>query len=148
MRPGAWDPAGFLAPGSSLADTLARDAAEVARLGMDLPTIGQRLQELLQAAAGSDAFHPAPIGEYDVEVLRQRGLITCPWAPEEHEACSAGGGARPTANRFIIRHRPSGNRVEGFELSIHLIRDHGFFGGPGTRFRIDPEALARLLGSG
>jgi hypothetical protein len=148
MQPGAWDPSGFLTPGSSLADVLARDADTVRRLGMELPVIGEKLQELLRAGGGSDVFQPTVVGDYAVEVLHQRGLITCPWAPEEFEACPVGQGARPTANRFIIRHRPSGTRIEGFELSIHLIRDHGFFGGPDTRFRIDPKRLASLLGVG
>jgi hypothetical protein len=39
-------------------------------------------------------------------------------------------------------------RLEGFELSIHLIRDHAFFGGPGTRFRIDPERAVAILNLG
>jgi len=147
MQPGAWDSGGFLAPGSSLADLLARDADTVRRLGIDLRTMGARLEELLRAGGGSDVFQPTVVGDYEVEVLHQRGLITCPWAPEEGESCPAGQGGRPTANRFIIRHRPTGNRIEGFELTVHLLRDHGFFGGPGTRFRIDPESLASVLGS-
>lgn len=147
MQPGAWDPAGFLAPNDPLADVLARDAATLRRLGIEPSRLGRRLEDLLRAGAGSDALLPADVGEYEVEVRRQRGLITCPWAPEEHEACPIGGG-RPTANRFVLRHRGSGRRVEGFELSIHLIRAHGFFGGPGTRFRIEPEDLAGVLGLG
>ena len=148
MQPGAWDSSGFLTPGSSLAGILASDAASVHRLGLDLEVMGERLQELLQAGAGSDVFLPIVVGEHEVELLRGRGMITCPWAPAEFEACPTGHGARPTANRFIIRHRPSGNRFEGFELSIHLIREHGFFGGPGTRFRIDPEQIVAVLGLG
>jgi hypothetical protein len=148
MQPGAWDASGFLTPGSSLADVLARDADTVRRLGVDLQAIGERLRELLRAGEGSDVFQPTVVGDFEVEVLHQRGLITCPWAPEEFEVCPVGQGARPTANRFIIRHRPTGNRIEGFELSIHLICDHGFFGGPGTRYRIDPERLALVFALG
>jgi hypothetical protein len=148
MRPGAWDPAGFLAPGDSLADVLARDSATLHRLGIEPSQLGGRLEDLLRAGAGSDALLPADVGECEVELRRQRGLITCPWAPEEHEACPIGSSGRPTANRFVLRHRRSGRTVEGFELVSHLIRAHGFFGGPGTRFRIDPEDLAAVLGLG
>jgi hypothetical protein len=148
MRPGAWDPAGFLAPGDSLADVLARDAATVRSLGIETPTLGKRLEDLLRAGAGSDALLSTDVGEYEVEVRRQRGLITCPWAPEEHEPCPISGGGRPTANRFVLRNRGSGRSIEGFELVAHLIRAHGFFGGPGTRFRIEPEDLAVVLGVG
>lgn len=148
MLPGAWDPAGFLMPGSSLAEVLARDAQTLRRLGVEAGALGTRLDDLLRAGAESDVYAPASAGPYEIEILRQRGGITCPWAPGEFEACPAGGGATPTANRFRIRHGPSGRTVEGFELSIHLIRDHGFFGGPGTRFRIEPETLAAVLEMG
>jgi hypothetical protein len=45
----------------------------------------------------------------------------------------------------MVRRRSGGVVVSGFELSAHLISEHGFFGGIGTVFRIEPEALAALL---
>jgi hypothetical protein len=146
MQPGSWDPAGFLRPGTSLTEVLARDAEALRSLSYDAATIGSRLAELLEIGAASDVGRPRGAGDFQVELHRQRGMITCPWAPDEFEGCSVGGGGRPTANRFVIVHRPSGERLEGFELSAHLIRDHGFFGGPGTRFRVDPERATGLLG--
>lgn len=144
MQPGAWDAAGFLAPGDLLGDVLARDAQTLRSLGVEAAAIGERLEGLLRAAE-TDVFTPVLAGPYEIQILRQRGLITCPWAPEEFEPCPSGGGMRPTANRFRLRHRPSGRTLEGFELSAHLIRAHAFFGGPGTRFRLEPERLATFL---
>jgi len=47
--------------------------------------------------------------------------------------------------RFTITD-PSGRRLSGYELSAHLIRDHGFFGGPDTRYRLEPAEVAGILG--
>jgi hypothetical protein len=145
MRPGRWDTAGFLLPGMGLADVLAADADLVRRRGLDPEQLGRGLAELLAAGARSDFRRPVRVGTHDVEILRQRGLITCPWAPEEFEACHVGAGGLPTANRFRIKRLPSHARLDGFELSAHLIRDHGFFGGPGTRFRLEPERVIEAL---
>jgi hypothetical protein len=146
MRPGAWDTAGFLSEDDSLEVVLDQDGRVLEARGLTAEALGARLSGLLEAAEGSDLARPARSEQHEVEIVRQRGLITCPWAAEEFEACSAGAGARPTANRFSIVNRASRHRLEGFELSGHLIRDHGFFGGPGTRFRLDPQDVADVLG--
>jgi hypothetical protein len=46
----------------------------------------------------------------------------------------------------VIIHRASGQRLAGYELSVHLIRDHSFFGGPGTPFRLEPQDAVSLVG--
>lgn len=145
MQPGAWDGAGFLRPGTSLSAVQAEDAETTRRLGLEVQTIGARLGELLDAAADSDVGRPVTVGELQVELLRGRGFLTCPWAPEEFEPCPVGHGGRATANRFTII-SSSGRRLAGYELSAHLIRDHEFFGGPDTRYRLEPEELAGILG--
>jgi hypothetical protein len=113
--------------------------------GTNAATVGHRRAELLSAARGSDVGRALRLDLVDVEVYRQRGLITCPWASDEFESCEIGEGSPPAANRFLIRHRSSQVVLQGFELSADLIRDHGFFGGPSTRFRIEPTELTLLL---
>ena len=147
MQPGAWDGPGFLRPGTSLLAVIAEDADTARGLGVDVGTIGGRLGELLDAGEGSDLGRPATVGPFRVEIVRGRGFLTCPWAPEEFSPCPVGLGGGSAANRFTIAGE-AGHRLEGYELSAHLIRDHGFFGGPGTRYRLEPEALAAFLGLG
>jgi hypothetical protein len=48
-------------------------------------------------------------------------------------------------SQFGIRDASSGLELRGFVLTAHLIREHGFFGGVGTAWRIDPARLAALL---
>jgi hypothetical protein len=145
MQPGAWYPHGFLQKDSSLAEVLANDARTLADLGVTAEQVGQRLAELLESGSESDWSRPAQAGEYKVEIRRRRGFITCPWAPDEFEPCTIGNLSRPTANEFLLQRRNSQQRLEGLELSVHLIRDHAFFGGPGTRFRIEPERAVAIL---
>jgi hypothetical protein len=145
MRPGGWSPKPMLLPGEPLAARLENDATRLAQLGTTAEALGTRLAELLASAAGSDWFRPRRHADYDVELRKRRGLITCPWAEEEYAKCAHGLGVRPTANEFVIRRVSGSLTLSGYELSAHLIRDHGFFGGAGTVFRIEPDDLAVLF---
>jgi hypothetical protein len=148
MRPGGWYTKPLLLESESLVLTLEEDARRLVRLGVSAEVLGHRLAELLATASTSDWFRPFRGGPFDVELRHRRGLIPCPWAPDETTRCPTGAGGRATANQFAITNRNSRRRLAGFELSAHLIRDHGFFGGRGTAFRIQPEDLALLLGLG
>jgi hypothetical protein len=144
MQPGAWSEEGFLTPGASLDDVLREDRALLERLGIDPRTIAERLGELLGAAGRSDWSRPERVNGHEIEIHRVRGFVTCPWAPEQFEPCPNGYGGRPTANRFRLSH-PTTGVLEGAELTVHTIGAHGFFGGPGTPFRIDPETAVGVL---
>jgi hypothetical protein len=145
MRPGAWTVSGFLAADASLGDVLAADAAELARLSVSASELGERLRELLERGSKSDWFRGKRVGEHRVELHRRRGLLTCPWAHEEFTACTVGRGSGPTSNEFVVVHLPTRARLEGLELHAHLIGDHGFFGGPGTDYRLEPENVAAAM---
>jgi hypothetical protein len=144
LRPGAWDTAGFLLPDESLAERIAEDIDTCARLDASPEAIGLRLADLLSSAAETDFARPQRHGEFQVVIVHQRGLLTCPWAPDEFETCPVTPEGSPTANRFQINR--GGHMLEGFQLSAHLIGAHSFFGGTGTRFRIEPAHAAPILG--
>lgn len=145
MRPGGWSVKPMLLAHEALAVRLAEDMSRLEQIGTTTATLGTHLVQLLASASRSDWFRPRRLGDFDVELHKRRGLITCPWAPEEHVACAHGLGSRPTANEFVIRRRGM-SPLSGFELSAHLIRDHAFFGGMGTAFRVEPDHLAAVLG--
>lgn len=145
MQPGGWSLKPMLLPGDSLAARLEADAARLTQLGASAQVLGGRLADLLDSAGGSDWFRPRRHADYEVELRKRRGLVTCPWAEEEYGKCAHGLGVRPTANEFVIRRVKDGVSLSGYELSAHLIRDHGFFGGVGTVFRIEPDDLAALF---
>jgi hypothetical protein len=145
MRPGGWSTKPMLLQDQSLAALLEDDASRLARQGTTAEALGTRLAELLQSAAGSDWLRPRRHAGYDVELRKRRGFITCPWAEEEFAKCTHGLGARATANEFVIRKVRGSLALSGYELSAHLVRDHGFFGGADTVFRIEPDDLAAFF---
>jgi hypothetical protein len=51
----------------------------------------------------------------------------------------------PNDMLYQIRHKPSGLEVEMSEAQIHMIEEHGFFGGLGQIPRIEPAHLAQVL---
>lgn len=144
MRPGAWDTAGFLLPADSLPDRLGADARACAELGVEPAALGAGLLDLLAAGRDSDLGRPVSVAGRQVTILRQRGMITCPWAFDEYETCPAGPAGHPNANRFRIAEGEA--ELTGFELSAHLIAAHGFFGGVGTRYRIEPRQALAVTG--
>ena len=145
MQPGGWNTKPMLLPGYSLESIIAEDARRLATLQVSPETLGTKFAELLAQGEKTDWFRPFRQGGVAVELRRRRGFITCPWADDEFVRCTTGAGGRATGNEFLIRDRKSSRSIEGFEISVHLIRDHGFFGGPGTPFRIEPEDLAAVL---
>lgn len=44
-----------------------------------------------------------------------------------------------------VKNKKIGHEIIITPLSIHLIKDHGFFQGKGSRYRIDPEKIADFL---
>jgi len=145
MLPGGWHSRPLLLHGQSLEAVLEQDARRLGDLGIRAEALGQALTDVLDQAKDSDWFRAFRLSHLDVEIRRRRGFITCPWAAEETEKCMAGKGGRATANQFLLRHRDSGLVLSGFQISAHLIRDHAFFGGPGTAFRLKPGDLAVVL---
>ncbi len=147
MRAGGWYVTPMLTADESLQARIAADPEALRARGIAAVELGHRLGELLEAGRDSDWFAPAVEGEFMVEVRKRRGILTCPWAPEEYASCGKGdGGKRAGANQFLVRNAASGLTLEGFVLSAHLIAEHEFFGGSNTPFRIEPLQLAALLG--
>jgi len=73
------------------------------------------------------------------------GLASCPWSKEEFVICTHGDGQKVLS--YFQFHITKNNKstLFGNSLMIHLIRDHGFFGGPNTKYRIEPSKLYSLL---
>jgi hypothetical protein len=107
------------------------DEAEVVRLGMDLVTITDKMKRLFEE--GRKGFgDPVVVDEaYEVIVFEYRGSLPCPWM-DQHAVPKAVVEAR---------NLKTGQRVRFSLLSLHLIRNYGFFQGKGSPFRIDPSLL-------
>lgn len=146
MRPGGWYSKILLTQQESLLSTIQEDKLQLEFMNVSSRIIGDKLHGLLIESKDTDWFSPKQIGDLDVEIHHRRGFLTCPWATEEFEKCVTGDKWRPTADEFIITNRTLKKQLNGFLLSVHLIREHSFFGGHGTLFRIEPMFIVMLLG--
>jgi hypothetical protein len=60
--------------------------------------------------------------------------------------CSFGHGYRHANLEFLVVRRDTRQALRGAGLLVHLIRDHRFFEGEHSPFRLDPERAAQVLG--
>jgi len=111
------------------------DEAEVARLGIDLDSITDKMSRLFEE--GRKGFgDPVIVDEvYEVTVLEYRGIIPSPWM-DQH--------AIP---KVVVeaRNLMTDQRLRFSLLSLHLIRNYRFFQGKGSPFRIDPRSLQEFF---
>jgi hypothetical protein len=78
-------------------------------------------------------------GRYEVYKIVFAGSQECPWSRSAEQACAWG------STDWAIRDRHRDLRMRGPSLIVHLIREHGFFEGPASPYRVDPRELAELL---
>jgi hypothetical protein len=60
--------------------------------------------------------------------------------------CGAGTSYRHANFEFLVVRRDTRQALRGAGLLVHLIRDHRFFEGEHSPFRLDPERAAQVLG--
>ena len=136
MRPGALTLYGFLGTDDrNLIDILIDDDAKVKRMGLSHEQIAGRMEELRdKGTAGLGEFRT--VGpRFQVRVESVRGKLPSPFG---------GPGLYPKTNT-IVRNTGLDKEIVFSDLHIHLIRDHGFYQGKGSRFRLEPADLAAVL---
>jgi hypothetical protein len=136
MRPGVITRDGLLGDDArKLCDILEADGAAVRRLGLSHAGIAARMRELRNAGARGLGEPLRVLDHFEVRVDSVRGKLPCPFLHQ---------GMLP--KEFVeVRNLRSGEQVTFAELNIHLIEAHGFYEGSGSRFRQEPETLARVL---
>lgn len=144
MQPGGWSEELFLMQNQSLVRIIAADSASLQELGVNSHKISSSLGYLLDRKACNEIS--CLVSNIKVRTFHNWRMITCPWAKKQFEWCNIGRGAELlTSEDFEIKNMQLGESIDGLTLSIHLIRDHNFFGGPGTKYRIDPKKIVRVL---
>jgi len=149
MRPGEFSQAGFLGEHERLEDVLARDARTLEESSLSPDELANVLERLLDDAESARRRSARVDGNFDVSIEVFTGFQICPWAPSPHSGqCTAGGGVRHASVAWHVRNRRTGEELRGPGLIVHLIRAHRFFEGFKSPHRVDPLALARVLGLG
>jgi hypothetical protein len=138
MRPGAWSHEGFLGPSERLEDVLRVDRQTLEELELEPGQLADTLDCLLSARDAGALVD----GRFEVLMMPTAGWQECPWSPTQ-----LFGGGEPCATGSAdwgIRDRQRGLEMREPELITHLIREHGFFEGFESPYRVDPRALAEL----
>jgi hypothetical protein len=145
MRPGALSVEGFLGPSESLAGILARDRVTMQELNLTHEELASNLEALIRAAEQSRT-RSAHIGHFEVTVTIFTGFQICPWSPDPDQGqCCAGGSIQYGHRDWTITNLKSQMKMAGSGLLVHLIRDHHFFEGLDSPYRISPAKLAQFL---
>lgn len=137
MAPGALCGDGFLGDDPrDLADILAADDAAVAAAGATHERIAAGLGGWLGRAI-AELGRPVQLTARVTAVWREgMGRIPSPWPGE---------GVFPKGE-LELTDGSIGLTMRLTHLSVHLIAEHGFYQGRGSRYRLEPADLAELLG--
>ncbi|MBE0618528.1 MAG: hypothetical protein IH608_11475 [Proteobacteria bacterium] len=136
MAPGVLTMDGFLGADSrDLIEILQDDDGAVRRFELSHAELADVLQRLTDAAIHAFGA-PVREGVYEVCACEARGVLPCPFGEP---------GLHPKAV-LEAKRTDTGQHLSWTALQIHLIREHGFYEGRGSPFRLDPVGLARFLG--
>ena len=111
------------------------DVRALEKLGYDVKHLARRMQEITdQAIKGLGTW--VQIGDnLFSKVDEAKGAIVCPWP-------HTGNFAKRVT---ILKNEVSGRSICWSDLGIHMIGEHGFFEGKGSRLRVEPEMLAEMI---
>lgn len=134
MAPGVLARDGFLGTDSRpIAEIVAADQAVLEEAGTTAEQIADLLDEFHRVAdEGLEAPRPVYGGRATVQLCEVMGRIPCPF------------GCGHRAHKACIRVMSEQGEIILTPMHAHLIRDHGFFQGEGSPFRVAPRVLVDL----
>jgi hypothetical protein len=137
MRPGVITRDGFLGTDRRpLTEILDDDQNTLNRMGLTHAQVADRMDHLTEEGNSGLGTTVTVDGVHEVRVDAVRGYLPCPWGHK---------GLYPKVNVFV-RNLSTGQEMMWTALTIHLIREHGFYEGRGGAFRIEPEQARAVLG--
>jgi hypothetical protein len=134
MKPGVLTLKGFLGyDDRKLADILKSDRELVNELNISVDELCNKLQDL--ADRGADLMErEVEVDGFMIKVRDDRGKIPSPWGDGLFEK-----------GDVELRDPESDVKLKWNKLTLRLIKVHGFFGGKGSEYRIDPAIAKKLL---
>ncbi len=136
MAPGEISRIGFLGHDiRKLVDILLEDGQFVTGLNFTHGVLADSMERLTDL--GREAFgNPVAVdGFLEVTVEDSRGMMPCPF---QHP------GMYYKENTFVVNTK-TGEKTSWTALNIHMIRDHGFYEGKGSPFRVEPLEIIQIL---
>ncbi len=136
MAPGVITLDGFLGKDTrKLIDILNADDAVVRRAEVTHELIAERMQYFRDAGLDGLGEFMSLDGHFEVRVDSVRGKLPSPFG---------GPGMYEKVNTTVVN-KNLGRQIVYTDLHIHFVRDHGFYEGQGSPYRIEPEELIAVL---
>lgn len=135
MQPGVLTLKGFLGDDDrKLADIIATDAFALNQLGISAEQIAEKLDDLAERGADLMEEEITVDERYRIKVRDDRGKIPSPWGDGLFEK-----------GDVDLNDKVSGKSLKWNKLTLQLMKAHGFFGGYGSEYRIDPATACEIL---
>lgn len=115
-------------------DIIQADQLVLSQLGISQEQIADKLQYFLdEGKKGLET--EIEIGHFKVKTEWYRGMLPCPFGEKRlfHKT------------RTAVTNQQLDRKTIFSQLNVHLIREHGFFGGKGSVYRLEPEDLVNVL---
>ena len=111
------------------------DVGTLAGLGLSKEQLALRMRQITELAKPGLGTWIEIDRNLQAKVDEARGRLVCPWP---HSGCFS---KRITT----VRVKETDACIRWSDLNAHLIGEHGFFGGRGSDFRVEPAEFVRLI---
>ena len=138
MKPGNLSAGGFLGENEILDEVLRADDEIVKRLGITHEQIASRIEYFMNAAGYPSSEGKLVDGKYLVGGTAWRGGQSCPWG-------DAGFMMPNSSVDMYVKNQELGEQLNFPGGIVHLIREHKFYEGKESPYRVDPEKAVRVL---
>jgi len=132
LSEGSWTLKGCLGDDPLGIDRIEVDCARLDEFGLELDELGRELECLWQAGAQRLGAPSEVQKDVRVVVEEAKGRMPCPF------------GHPGTFSKGVMSIQMGDKQLRFSPLSIHMLREHGFLGGWGSAYRVEPSDLARL----
>lgn len=119
----------------NLIDIINEDNETVKRLGLTHNIIAERLIEFKEIGQKGLGDFICYKDYFEIKVELFRGKLSCPF----------GERGLYQKSEIIVINKKINEQIRYSDLSIHLIKEHGFYQGFGSPYRIDPEKVVKVL---
>lgn len=116
-------------------DIIEEDAHTLAQLNVSPEQIADRLQYFIEE--GKKGLEtPVDLEDFRTQVIWRRGMLPSPF-----------GDPKRLYHKIVatVRNKKRQKEITYSQLNVHMIRDHGFFEGKGSVFRLEPEEVIEIL---
>lgn len=136
FQPGKITKDGFLGEDPRhIHDIIEEDLHTLTRLGVTKEQIADRLQYFIEE--GKKGLETSvDLGDFTTVVIWRRGMLPSPF-----------GDPKRLYHKIVatVFNKKLEKEITYTQLNVHMIRDHGFFEGKGSVYRLEPEEVIKIL---